>query len=173
MCDFVVRDAILPELAVASKEGVIRALVESLCAAGRLRWEDLEEVVHAVREREALGTTAIGRGVAVPHAKHRSVDCVTGTVAVSHDGVAFASLDGQPVHLLVLVLSPLDRPGDHLRALESVFRCLHDGPLVRDLRSATTREAIGALLDQTAQDSRSEAGVLVGANVAAGRRTGG
>ncbi len=147
--DFVVREAIIPELTAASKEGVIREMVESLRAAGQFRGADLEDVVRAILKRELLGSTGIGRGVAIPHTKHNSVDRLVGTVAVSHGGVAFESLDGEPVYVFVLLISPQDRPGDHLRALENVSRCLRDDPFVRALRSATTREAIGALLDKT------------------------
>ena len=148
MSDFVVREAIIPELTAASKEGVIREMVESLRAAGQFRGAELEDIVRAILKRELLGSTGIGRGVAIPHTKHNGVDRLIGTVAVSHGGVAFESLDGEPVYVFVLLISPQDRPGDHLRALENVSRCLRDDAFVRSLRSATTKEAIGALLDR-------------------------
>ena len=149
MSDFVVREAIIPELTAASKEGVIREMVESLRATGQFRGADLEDVVRAILKRELLGSTGIGRGVAIPHTKHNSVDRLIGTVAVSHGGVAFESLDGEPVYVFVLLISPQDRPGDHLRALENVSRCLRDDQFVRALRAATTRDQIAALLDKT------------------------
>jgi PTS system fructose-specific IIA component/PTS system nitrogen regulatory IIA component len=148
MSDFVVREAILPELTANSKEAVIRAMVENLRAAGQFRGADLEDIVRAILKRELLGSTGIGRGVAIPHTKHNSVDKLIGTVAVSHGGVAFESLDGEPVYIFVLLISPQDRPGDHLRALENVSRCLRDDAFVRSLRAATTREEISALLDR-------------------------
>jgi mannitol/fructose-specific phosphotransferase system IIA component (Ntr-type) len=148
MSDFVVRDAIIPELAATTKEGVIREMVESLRAAGQFRGGDLEDVVKAILKRELLGSTGIGRGVAIPHTKHNSVERLVGTVAVSTKGVAFDSLDGEPVHVFVLLISPQDRPGDHLRALENVSRCLRDDGFVRSLRQAGTRENIAALLDR-------------------------
>ena len=147
MSDFVVRDAIIPELTAANKEGVIREMVQSLRAADQFR-ADVDDIIRAILKRELLGSTGIGRGVAIPHTKHNGVDRLIGTVAVSRPGVAFESLDGEPVHVFVLLISPQDRPGDHLRALENVSRCLRDDNFVRSLRQATTREEISRLLDQ-------------------------
>jgi PTS system nitrogen regulatory IIA component len=148
MSEFVVRDAIIPELTGSTKEGVIREMVQSLCAAGYFRGADLEDVIRAILKRELLGSTGIGRGVAIPHTKHASVEKLIGTVAISHKGVAFESLDGEPVHVFVLLVSPQDRPGDHLRALENVSRTLRDDKFVAALREAPSKEAIGALLDR-------------------------
>jgi nitrogen PTS system EIIA component len=148
MSDFVVRDAIIPELPATNKEGVIREMVESLRAAGQFRGTDLEDIIRAILKREFLGSTGIGRGVAIPHTKHNSVERLIGTVAISNKGIAFDSLDGEPVHVFVLLISPQDRPGDHLRALENVSRSLRDDSFVRSLRAATTREEITALLDR-------------------------
>ena len=69
-------------------------------------------------------------------------------MALSKPGVAFDSLDGEPVHVFVLLISPQDRPGDHLRALENVSRSLRDDGFVRSLRNATTREGIWGLLSE-------------------------
>jgi mannitol/fructose-specific phosphotransferase system IIA component (Ntr-type) len=148
MSDFVVRDAILPDLAATTKEGVIREMVESLRVAGQFRGTDPEDIVRAILKREFLGSTGIGRGVAIPHTKHAAVERLIGTIAISRKGVSFESLDGEPVHVFVLLISPQDRPGDHLRALENVSRCLRDDNFVRALRGATTREEIIALLDR-------------------------
>jgi mannitol/fructose-specific phosphotransferase system IIA component (Ntr-type) len=148
MSDFVVREAIVPELTATNKEAVIREMVESLRAAGQFRGADVDDIIRAILKRELLGSTGIGRGVAIPHTKHNSVDRLIGTVAISRPGVAFESLDGEPVHVFVLLISPQDRPGDHLRALENVSRCLRDDNFVRSLRQATTREEISRLLDQ-------------------------
>ena len=148
MSDFVVRDAIIAELPATNKEGVIREMVESLRAAGQFRGADLEDIIRAILKREFLGSTGIGRGVAIPHTKHNSVERLIGTVALSDKGIAFDSLDGEPVHVFVLLISPQDRPGDHLRALENVSRSLRDDSFVRSLRTATTQEEIIALLDR-------------------------
>ena len=151
MSNFVVREAIVPELTATTKEGVIREMVESLRAAGNFKSGDPEEVVKAILKRELLGSTGIGRGVAIPHTKHPTVDRLVGTVALSKSGVGFESLDGEPVHVFVMLVSPQDRPGDHLRALENVSRTLRDDGFVRALRQATTKEAIWELLQDADQ----------------------
>ena len=112
MSDFVVREAIVPGLTASSKEGVIRTMVEHLATAGQFRGTDQEDIVRAILKRELLGSTGIGRGVAIPHTKHQSVDRLVGTIAVAPAGVAFESLDGEPVYIFVLLISPQDRPGD-------------------------------------------------------------
>ena len=148
MSDFVAREAIIPELKATTKEGVIREMVEGLKAAGYIKGGDSEDIVKAILKRELLGSTGIGRGVAIPHTKHSSVDRLIGTVAISPQGVGFESLDGEPVHVFVLLISPQDRPGDHLRALENVSRSLRDDGFVKSLRQATSREAIWDLLNE-------------------------
>ena len=147
MTDFVVRDAIIPELTASTKEAVIREMVASLATAGYFKGTETEDIVKAVLKRELLGSTGIGRGVAIPHTKHNSAERLVGTVALSRPGVNFDSLDGEPVHVFVLLISPQDRPGDHLRALENVSRSLRDDGFVRSLRQAGTRVAIWDLLD--------------------------
>ncbi len=151
MSDFVVFAAIIPSLTATTKEGVIREMVESLRAAGQFRGADLEDIIRAILKRELLGSTGIGRGVAIPHTKHTSVERLVGTVALSPAGVGFESLDGEPVHVFVLLISPQDRPGDHLRALENVSRCLRDDGFVRSLRQAKTKEEVWSLLQRADQ----------------------
>jgi mannitol/fructose-specific phosphotransferase system IIA component (Ntr-type) len=148
MTDFVVREAVIPELKASTKEGVIREMVASLAAAGYFKGTETEDIVRAVLKRELLGSTGIGRGVAIPHTKHASVERLVGTVALSKPGVNFDSLDGEPVHVFVLLISPQDRPGDHLRALENVSRSLREDGFVRSLRQAPSREAVWDLLGE-------------------------
>jgi PTS system fructose-specific IIA component/PTS system nitrogen regulatory IIA component len=148
MSDFVVRDAILPKLVAGTKEAAIREMVESLRASGHLKTGEQDNIIKAIMKREQLGSTGIGRGVAIPHTKHESADKLLGTVAVSHEGVPFDSLDSEPVFILVMLISPQDRPGEHLRALENVSRNLRDDTFCRFLRQAPTREAIWELLNE-------------------------
>lgn len=146
--DFVCSAAIRPELAAQDKEGVIRELAGALVASGEVAEEDLEGIVGAIMKREELGSTGIGRGVAVPHTKHPSVEKLVGTVGVSADGVDFSSLDGENVQLFFLLVSPPDRPGDHLRALENISRQLRDEMFCRFLKQAKNVEDIQTLLDE-------------------------
>ena len=147
MSEFVVRDSIVVPLTATGKEGVIREMVEGLRAAGQFKNADVEDIIRAILKRELLGSTGIGRGVAIPHTKHPGVDKLVGTIAVSPGGVAFDSLDGEPVFVFVLLISPQDRPGDHLRALENVSRSLRNDHFVGELRQAKTRERVLQLLD--------------------------
>ncbi len=153
MSDFVVREAISPQLRATTKEGVIRELVENLRVAGYFKGSEPEDIVKAILKRELLGSTGIGRGVAIPHTKHASVDRLVGTVAVSPTGVAFEALDGDPVQVFVLLISPQDRPAEHLRALENVSRSLRDDGFVKALKGAATREAIWGLIDDQDQQA--------------------
>ena len=102
-----------------------------LCAlvkAGAVPAASQEGIIAAILKREQLGATAVGNGVAIPHAKHEAVSRVVGNIGWSQQGIDFDSLDGQKVHLLVLLVSPLDRAGDHLRALEKISQQLRELP---------------------------------------------
>lgn len=146
--DFVSRDAVKSELAADTKEGVIREMVQSLVDVNKIAAGDYETIIKAILKREELGSTGIGRGVAVPHAKHASVGRLVGAVAVSSEGVDFQSLDGEKVHLFFLLISPPDRPGDHLRALENVSRQLRDDTFCKFLKQSRSGDDILTLLDE-------------------------
>jgi PTS system fructose-specific IIA component/PTS system nitrogen regulatory IIA component len=146
--DFVSAEAIRSDLHANTKEGVVREMTSALLEAGKVTAGELDSIVKAIMKREELGSTGIGRGVAVPHTKHPSVDRLVGTVAVSRQGVDFESLDGEKVQLFFLLVSPPDRPGDHLRALENISRQLRDDMFCRFLKQAKTREDIQHLLEE-------------------------
>ncbi|HUS39058.1 MAG: PTS sugar transporter subunit IIA [Pirellulales bacterium] len=146
--DFVCREAVRPELAAQDKEEVIREIAGALAEAGEVAEEEIDSIVKAIMKREELGSTGIGRGVAVPHTKHPSVSRLVGTVGVSHEGLDFKSLDGEKVELFFLLISPPDRPGDHLRALENISRQLRDDTFCRFLKQAKTAGDITLLLDE-------------------------
>ena len=146
--DFVCQEAIRAQLAAEDKEAVIRELVGALVESGKVASSDSEDIVRAIIKREELGSTGIGRGVAVPHTKHPSVERLVGTVGISHEGVDFDSLDGEKVQLLFLLVSPPDRPGDHLRALENISRQLRDDMFCKFLKQARTSEDICQLLEE-------------------------
>ena len=140
--------AIKADLSALDKPGAIRELVEGLSQAGSIKPADVDGIVAAIMKREELGSTGIGRGVAVPHTKHASVDRLVGTVGVSSEGVDFNSLDGDKVQLFFLLVSPPDRPGDHLRALENISRQLRDDTFCRFLKQAKTAQDIKQLLEE-------------------------
>jgi PTS system fructose-specific IIA component/PTS system nitrogen regulatory IIA component len=146
--DFICKDAIRTQLEADEKEAVIRAMARSLLEAKQINERDFGSIVEAILKREELGSTGIGRGVAVPHTKHASIDHLMGTVAVSEAGVDFDSLDGEKVHLLFLLVSPPDRPGDHLRALENISRQLRDDTFCRFLKQSKTPADVWQLLEE-------------------------
>jgi len=151
LSDFVVREAIQVDLQATTKEAAIREIVHSLADAGRLAEADTDGVARAILNREELGSTGIGQGVAVPHTRHPKVDKLIGTVALSRKGVNFAALDGDPVDIFFLLVSPPNQPGDHLRALENISRHLKDERFVSFLRQAKTRESVIELLEEADQ----------------------
>ena len=123
-------------------------MVESLSTSGNIKAEHVDGIVSAIMKREELGSTGIGNGVAVPHTKHPSVDKLTATVAIAPAGVDFASLDGENVFILFLLVSPPDRPGDHLRALENISRHLRNSLFCSHLRGCKTTKDVLELLEE-------------------------
>jgi nitrogen PTS system EIIA component len=146
--DFIVTDAIIPELEARERDAVIRELVQSLANSGAIPAETVDELVAAVLKREQNGSTGFGKGVAVPHVKHAKVKKMVGTVGRSTAGVDFSALDHQPVYTIVLLLSPDNQPQQHLQAMEIIFRNLQKDMFRRFLRQADTREKIIELLDE-------------------------
>ena len=148
LTDFVVPQAIIHDLQVGSKEEAIRAMVAGLKDAGSISADEEENIVGKLLEREQLGSTGIGNGVAVPHTKHPSADDLVATVAIAKEGVEFDSLDGGPVFILFLLISPPDRSGDHLRGLENISRHLRNQKFCSFLRQAKSQEDIIELLKE-------------------------
>lgn len=162
LTNFIVREAILPAVKTTAanvnprdpaavggiKERVIREMVESLAAAGGFPDGDLEDITKAVLRREHLGTTGIGKYIAIPHSRHPSVNRLVGTLALAPEGLPFESLDGEPVYVFVLLVSPQERPGDHLRALEAVVRTMRNEDYVKQLRGCTSADEIWKLLEE-------------------------
>ena len=114
----------LPVEATCSPEAAVRFLVGQLVATGQLPPQYFEETVRSVMKREQLGSTAIGKGVAVPHAGSSRVERVAGVAGCSKSAVPWETVDNVPVHVVCLILGPMDRPGDYMRALEHVARSL-------------------------------------------------
>jgi len=162
LTSFIKRDAIIPSLQTTAadvnprdpaavaivKERVIREMIGAIAGAGGFPNGDLEDITRAVLRREQLGTTGIGKNIAIPHSRHQSVEELVGTIALAPAGLPFESLDGEMVFVFVLLVSPQERPGDHLRALEAVVRTMRNDDYVKQLRACTTRDEIWSLLDR-------------------------
>lgn len=152
LTDFIVTSAIIPDLKADTARGAIDEMVGALVKAKAVSEGDRRKVVDAILRREKKGTTGFGNGVAIPHAKHDGVSGVVGTVARSAAGVDFSALDGQPVHLLFLLLSNPDQPEAHLKAMEHVFRSIKNDRLRRFMCQATTREELVDLLREADEE---------------------
>ena len=160
LTDLLVREAIVADLQATTKEEAIREVVRSMQGAGHFADEDPEVLTRAFLEREGLGSTAIGRGVAVPHAGHPAADPSIGTVALSRRGVEFDAIDGKPVDVIVALFHPPipprgqgARPGDMLDAIKSLVPWIQDDNFLGRLRRCRTREEVFDLLveaDRTA-----------------------
>jgi PTS system fructose-specific IIA component/PTS system nitrogen regulatory IIA component len=141
-------DAVFDGLESTSKEGVLREMVDALVAAGRVGREAAGSIVEALLSREALGSTGIGRGIAVPHAKHESVQGLVAALGRSEKGIEFSALDGQPVHLVFLLLSSKRAPGTDLEALAGIAKLARDDHFHRFLRSAKGPDELHAVLQE-------------------------
>lgn len=148
MTRFLVRKALIPTLAAATRDDAIREMVAALADAGAIQRANADDIAAAIFRREQLGTTGIGNGLAIPHSRHPSVDKLIGTLAVykGAGGIEFNSHDGQPVYALVLIISPQDQPRPHLQALDSVVAAFRDETLMPRLAGCQTADDVWAVL---------------------------
>jgi mannitol/fructose-specific phosphotransferase system IIA component (Ntr-type) len=144
--DFICFEAIIPELKTRDRNGVVRELVSALYKAGQLGKGNCEEIIKAVIKRENEASTGMGKGVAVPHVKHKVVKDVVATIGQSSVGIDFSSLDKQPVYSVILIISPVDNPDKHLQVMESVFKHLQEEKFRKFLRQSKEAAEIEDLL---------------------------
>lgn len=121
-----------------TRDEVIRELAAQIAAAGRVR--DPEQLTGKLLEREKLGCTGLGAGIAIPHCKWKGMDDVVTSIATTQEPVDFGAADGAPVDLVVLVVSPADAAAAHLQALARVSRILRTPGVATGLRTADSRE---------------------------------
>src|SRR5207245_11211072 len=131
--DLVAPEAILPALKVSSKK---QALQELAAKAAALTGQNERSVFEVLLQREKLGTTAVGYGVAIPHGKLPKLDKLFGLFARLERPIDFEALDSQPVDLVFLLLAPEAAGADHLKALARVARLLRDADIERKLRQS-------------------------------------
>lgn len=144
--DFICFKALIPELKTRERNGVIKELVAALDKAGRLGKGNCDEIIKAVIKRENEASTGMGKGVAVPHVKHKVVKDVVATIGQSSVGIDFSSLDKQPVYSVILIISPVDNPDKHLQVMESVFKHLQEEKFRKFLRQSKDAAEIEDLL---------------------------
>jgi PTS system nitrogen regulatory IIA component len=143
LSDIISGDRVEAGLTVTNKKGLFQQLA---MAATRRTGLPTKLIVSMLTEREKLGSTGFGGGVAIPHAKLEGLHQVFGYFARLTSPIDFHSVDDLPVDLVFLILSPVDAGADHLKALASVSRVLRDRNTVAKLRGARSRDALFALL---------------------------
>ena len=150
--DFLNKDAITTDLKSATKEDVIGEMVTLLVDSGVMEKRHKNKIVESLMAREALGSTAIGQGIAIPHTKSDTVSQLVSALAISKKGVGFDSLDGEPAHIFFLLIAPADSAGPHLKALARVSRLLKDKFFRECLKNTKTAKDVMDLVSQ--EDSR-------------------
>jgi len=150
--DFVCFEAAVPELRACDRDGVIAELVLSLDKAGRLAKGKCEEVTAEVIKREREASTGMGKGVAVPHVKHKAVKDIVAVIGQSSVGIDFFALDKQPVYSVILLVSSTDDPDRHLQAMENIFKHLQQERFRKFLRQCHSSEQIEELLIEADED---------------------
>jgi mannitol/fructose-specific phosphotransferase system IIA component (Ntr-type) len=142
----------VPELQADDRDGVIVELVSLLEQAGKLGKARSTEIQKEVIKREKEASTGMGKGVAVPHVKHKAIKEVAAAVGLSGDGIDFSALDKQPVYSVILLVSPLENPDQHLQAMESIFKHLQKEKFRKFLRQCRTPEQIEDLIQEADDD---------------------
>ena len=145
LLDFLTPDAVAPSLRASSKK---HALQELSAQAARLTGLEEREIFDALWQRERLGSTGIGDGIAIPHGKLASVKRLFGFVARLEKPVDFEALDTQPVDLLFLLLAPETAGADHLKALARIARVLREPGTVERIRATRDADVLYAVLTQ-------------------------
>jgi mannitol/fructose-specific phosphotransferase system IIA component (Ntr-type) len=150
--DFVCFEATITELQASDRDGVVVELISSLDKAGRLGKGKCEEIIREVITREKEASTGMGKGVAVPHVKHKAVKEVVAVIGQSSTGIDFFALDKQPVFSIILLISPVDDPDKHLQAMENVFRHLQQERFRKFLRQCRSARQVEELLNEADED---------------------
>ena len=150
--DFVCLEATVAELQQSDRDGVIAELVSSLDKSGKLGKGNGDKITAQVIRRENEASTGMGKGVAMPHAKHSAARDVVAAIGLSGTGIDFMALDKEPVYSVILLVSPKDNPDRHLQAMESVFKHLQKERFRKFLRMCRSSEQIHELLVEADED---------------------
>lgn len=148
LSDFIQPKALVPQLRSNKRDEVIGELVDALIAAQAVAASVRDELIAQIIQREKHGSTGFGKGVAVPHVKHDKVKKMAATIGVSQKGVDFNALDKEPVYSIVLLLSPVNKPDEHLQAMENIFSNLQKDTFRRFLRQSTSVEEVVDLIHE-------------------------
>jgi PTS system nitrogen regulatory IIA component len=142
--DFLDQDAIVLDLTSQNKSTTINELVSLL----QLNNNQTSDIVNVILEREKLGSTGIGQGIAIPHGKTNILTKQTGILGISHTGIEFNSLDGELVYIIFLLIGPVYATGDHLTALSKISKFFKDKFIRNTIRVAKTKDEIIELISK-------------------------
>jgi len=141
--DFVCFEATITELQASGRDDA---------KTGRLGKGNCEKIIREVIKREKEASTGLGKGVAVPHVKHKAVKDVIAAIGLSGAGIGFFALDKQPVYSVILLISPADEPDKHLQAMESIFKHLQQERFRKFLRQCRNPKQLEDLLNEADED---------------------
>lgn len=144
--DFLSSDAIKLSLESKNKKDAIKELVEVLFKSGKIK--DKKKMIQTLLEREELGSTGIGQGIAIPHGKSDTVSDLAAAFGLSQDGISFDSLDGEPVNIFFMLVAPEGAAGAHLKALARISSLLKDKYFRKSLLAAKTPEDVVKIIQE-------------------------
>jgi nitrogen PTS system EIIA component len=142
--EFLSEKAVTANLKATTKEAALRELVDILAKAEGIK--NKEDLIKVLLGRESLGSTGIGQGVGIPHAKTNAVKKLVAALGISQTGVNFDALDGEPVHIFFLLVAPEDSAGPHLKGLARISRLLKDKFFRESLKQLNEEKAILKLI---------------------------
>ena len=145
LSDFIGSDAIFPDLKATSKKQLLQELAT---LAGEITNIDSRRIFEALLQREKLGSTGLGHGVAIPHGKFEQLDKVYGFFGRLKQPIDYDAVDGEPIDLVFLLLAPESAGADHLKALARISRLLRDSAIVKKLRGTDDAAGIYAVLTE-------------------------
>ena len=143
--DLITLDAVMPKLAAKTKKQALQDLAEK---AATLTGSDGRELLEALLQRERVGSTAVGRGIAIPHGRLAGLQRIVAVFARLEQPVDFGAPDEEPVDLIFVLLAPEDADGDHLKALARISRLTREPQTIERLRSSYDRATLHSILTE-------------------------
>jgi len=147
--DLLNTDSIILDLESTTKEGVLEELVTAMVKVKPIK--DKDAILQSLIDRENLGSTGIGQGIAIPHGKTDKVDDLIAFLGVSRKGVNFDALDGEPVYIFFLLIAPKESAGPHLKALARISRLLRDDYVCQAITKAKDAASVYELIAREEQ----------------------
>ncbi len=146
--DLITNESIIGNLVSSTRNDALAEMLDKLIKIGEIPGECRDAILTALIEREEITSTGLGQGIAIPHAKHPTINKMIGLVARSREGVEFDSLDGQPVNIFIMLISSQELVQQHLESLAYVAKHLNDGIFRSFIINARDEKEIFALLEE-------------------------